>query len=127
MRLGLLFVVAALTCTVARSQTVLMHEDFESGFAKWSMTGTWNAQDASEPCSAGRVPFPSGTHCAWFGGGEFCNYWSFTNNDFLTYSLPIALPSTNGAIVLSFKSWTQTENDLTAEWDARFPEVRIVG
>lgn len=113
-----LFVLSA----AAGAQTTLFSEDFESGFANWSMTGLWNAQDASEPCTAHLAPFPSGTNAAWYGAPQTCDFSpsDFTNH-YLTYAQPIVLPATAGVIELRFRSHGIAEED--GVWDLRHVEV----
>ncbi len=111
----------------AEAQTVLFSEDFESGFSRWTMTGLWNPQDASESCTSAAVPFPSGTNCAWFGSSATCNYdtgpvWPSFH---LTCTDSIVLPATAGALELRFKSFSRGEDD--GFWDLRTPQIRAVG
>ena len=71
------------------------------------MTGLWNDREASQVCSntiPNLLPYPSGTHCAWYGSVAptgFCNcVWSPVTPQFLTYAHPIVLPATTGSILL---------------------------
>jgi hypothetical protein len=50
--------------------------------------------------------------------------WSPVTPQFLTYAHPIALPATTGSILLSFQTWSNTENSL--EWDMHGVEVREI-
>jgi hypothetical protein len=106
----------------ASAQSVVFSEDFESGFANWSMTGLWNAQLASETCSTGVAPFPSGSACAWYGGDSGCAFWmTDTLDHYLTYLQPITLPATSGSLELRFSTWSETEED--GIWDLKEPEI----
>jgi hypothetical protein len=110
----------------ASAQSVFFSEDFESGFANWTMNGLWNPQLASEPCSEPLVPFPSGVACAWYGSGSDCSFWnSNTQNHYLTCLTPIVLPATNGSLELRFRTWSDTEED--GVWDLKEPEVSVDG
>ncbi len=97
-----------------RAQVALFHEDFESGYANWAMSGFWNPEASTDPCgdmSTGQMGsiFPSGTHCAWYGQDATCNYDSgFANSGALTCLVPITLPAT-GRVSLRF-------------WNSRFAE-----
>lgn len=118
----LLLAAAASFAAPAFSQTVLFSEDFESGYSRWAMTDLWNAQDASEPCTQAAVPFPSGTHAAWYGSPNSC---SFIDGDldfqYLTCSESIALPAGTDTFELRFKSFSAGEDDNI--WDTRIPQV----
>ncbi len=111
----------------AAAQTVHFQEDFESGFGRWTMTGLWNAQDDAEPCSTVAVPFPSGSHCVWFGSPTTCSFnvsdvWNF---EYLTCTEAIPLPVTNGVLELRFRSLSDGEDD--GIWDTRKPQVSTNG
>lgn len=115
----------------AHAQTTVFHDDFESGFSNWSMTGQWNPQDASEPCSVPVLPFPSGTHCVWFGryANGLCDYdaptFDLLGRQYLTTTQPIQLPVTDGTIDLSFVVLADTE--VSADWDMHGVEISEVG
>ncbi len=106
----------------ARAQTTLFSEDFESGYSRWTMTDLWNPQDASEPCTQVAVPFPSGTHCAWFGSDATCNFvlWSW-DFQYLACTDSIVLPATTDTLELRFRSFSNGEDD--GVWDTRIPQV----
>lgn len=114
--------------TPSHAQT-LFAEDFESGYANWAMTGLWNPQEVSEPCTTFAVPFPSGTHAAWCGRASTCDF-SGTGGalgpvGILTLLQPIALPSTTGVIELNFLTMSQAEDE--EDLDARFVQVSTNG
>ena len=120
-----LCVAALVLASTASAQTVVFEENFESGFASWGMTGLWNAQSASETCSAPAVPFPSGTSCAWYGDTS-CGFNNSNWDDhYLTYLNPITLPATAGSIELRYRTWSQTEED--GVWDLKEPEISLDG
>jgi hypothetical protein len=108
--------------SAADAQNVLFHEDFESGYSRWTMTDLWNAQDSSESCTQVAVPFPSGSHCAWYGSPTTC---SFVNGNFdfqyLTCINTIPLPATSGVLELRFRSFSSGEDD--GIWDTRKPQI----
>ena len=122
----LVLAVATLAAT-STAQNILFQEDFESGFGRWTMSGLWNPQSASEACTSSAVPFPSGTSCAWYGAPDVCSFqvnevWQF---DHLTCTESIALPATQGVLELRFRSFGSGEDD--GVWDLRRPQVRVVG
>lgn len=121
---SLLFLLTSISALAvsASSQTVLFSEDFESGYSRWSMTDLWNAQDASESCTQSATPFPSGTHCVWYGSPSNCSFHT-GNFDFqyLTCAESIALPATTNSIELAFRSFSRGEDD--AIWDTRIPQI----
>lgn len=122
------FLAVALLAAASQAQTTVFYEDFESGASNWSMEGLWRVQDASESCASGQVPFPSGTHCMWYGSlsSYGCSYALSPNTiQHLTHLPTIALPTTTGSIVLSYQSWADTENSF--EWDMHGVQVREVG
>jgi hypothetical protein len=127
MRLFLTALLALVGCCVsARAQTVLFTEDFESGYANWSMTGLWNAQDSTEPCTSFLAPFPSGTHAVWYGSSTTCSYLpSDGGNHYLTHLQPIVIPATSGVVELHFRSHSYAEDD--GVWDLRQVEVSTNG
>ncbi|MBL8857118.1 MAG: hypothetical protein JNL28_01255 [Planctomycetes bacterium] len=129
MQLGFLAPCVLFLATSAHAQTVLFFEDFESGLANWSMNGFWRLQEASEPCTAQRAPFPSGTHCMWYGSPTSWTPCAYDGPDvspkYLTYNQPIVLPPTNGTLVLSYQNWANVENSW--EWDMHGAEVRAFG
>ncbi len=115
-----------LLASTASAQSVVFQEDFESGFAGWSMTGLWNGQTAIESCSAAAAPFPSGIACAWYGDSNACNFSNSNWGDhYLTYLTPITLPATTGSIELRYRTWSSTEED--GIWDVKEPEVSLDG
>jgi C1A family cysteine protease len=42
-------------------------DDFESGYANWSMTGLWHGEKQTDTCGSQAAPFPSPTHGVYFG------------------------------------------------------------
>lgn len=123
----LLRLAAAVVLAVpAAAQTVLFSEDFESGYSRWTMTDLWHGQDASGPCTQAAVPFPSGTHCVWYGDPGFCTFdtgnWDFQH---LTCTQSIDLPESNGVFELRFRSLSAGEDD--GVWDTRKPEISTNG
>ncbi len=106
----------------ASAQTVVYAEDFESGYSNWSMTGLWNEQASWESCTTHLAPFPSGTHCAWYGAASPCNIsppdWG---DHYLTQLQSTVLPATTGVIELRFRSHLHAEED--GIWDLREVEV----
>jgi len=129
MNLKLLALALTLLGGAAHAQTTVFQEDFESGYANWAMTGLWHGQDAADLCSSGQVPFPSGTHCVWFGASGTPYGCSFsttaTSIQYMTCTQPIVLPTTTGTIELSYQSWSNVEN--SSEWDMHGVQVREVG
>lgn len=105
----------------AQAQTVLFREDFENGFANWTMQGLWNPQDSSEACTLSQTPFPSGSHCVWFGaaGPTGCNFQTADVSAFHTLRCTqvVPLPVTTGVLALRFRSYSEGEND--GFWDQR--------
>jgi hypothetical protein len=114
----------------AHAQSVLFAEDFENGIANWSTSGLWNLQADTETCTTPQqLPFPSGTHCMWYGTPTAWTPCSYDVPDasaqYLTYLQPIVLPSTTGSILLSYRTWAYVENSF--EWDMHGAEVRVFG
>lgn len=101
----------AILATSARAQSRLFHEDFESGFAAWSLTGLWNAERSIDPCGSISAAqpgstLPSGIWCAYYGRDGICDYQTGTlpNSGFLTSLTPVTLPPTGRASVRFFGS-----------------------
>ncbi|MBL8862159.1 MAG: hypothetical protein JNK02_09115 [Planctomycetes bacterium] len=125
-----LLLVASAPCVLADTsvaQTVHFHEDFESGFSRWTMSGIWQPQSASGPCTAAAVPFPSGTNCVWFGSPASCNFqildvWPFFH---LRCNEALSLPETDGVLELRFRSFSGGEDD--GIWDTRKPQISVDG
>lgn len=110
------------SASAASAQNVLYAEDFENGFSGWTMTGHWNEQEASEPCTAWLAPFPSGTHCAWYGRSETCTIeGGDISSHELTCTTPVVLPATNGVLEMTLRTHTRSEED--GVWDLRQLEV----
>jgi hypothetical protein len=101
---------------------VLFHDDFESGLSNWTGSGLWHLQDDGMPCSSIVAPFPSGTHCAWFGDTSSCTFdepnvgWGWVDGD-LVMNLPVSLPANAASIRLDLRTNSQGEDDQI--WDRR--------
>jgi hypothetical protein len=114
------------TAPAGQAQSTLFFEDFESGFAGWTMTGLWNAQDATESCTQFALPFPSGTHCAWYGSPSTCNFLpgAYTEQ-YLTSTTLIAVPVDAPSVALTFSTRSSAEDH--PDWDLRDAQVSIDG
>jgi hypothetical protein len=74
------------------------------------------------------LPYPSGTHCAWYGSSVSgaCSYaLSPDAPQYLTCVFPLVLPNTPGSILLSFRSWSFVE--VSPFWDMHGVQVRELG
>ncbi|MFN0006993.1 MAG: hypothetical protein ACKVXR_03720 [Planctomycetota bacterium] len=108
----------------ARAQTVLFEDDFEQGASKWTTMPYWHVTSESGPCHD--APFPSSSHCMWFGTPSSCSFeGSSTDFQSLRIAVPITLPVGGGGTFLDFWSRTRTETDLT--WDTRTVQVSADG
>lgn len=102
----------------AQAQTVFF-EDFESGYANWTMTGQWKPQSEADFCGSQQAPFPSATHAVWFGSnhGSACDYavpdppWVTPKGD-LTMVVPVALVGTGQSAWLRYRTRLQSEGCL---------------
>jgi len=116
-RIGLGSFVLLAMVSAAHAQAALFREDFENGYANWTMTGLWNPEASTDACggiSSGHqgTVFPSGTHCAWYGQDSTCNFdTGFANSGELTSLVPVTLPPT-GRVSLRF-------------WNSRFAECSL--
>ncbi|MBK7876204.1 MAG: hypothetical protein IPJ77_10685 [Planctomycetes bacterium] len=121
----LLALATALTHPAA-AQTVLFSEDFESGASAWTFNELWHVVQADSPCTTALAPFPSGTHCAWFGSETTCTFApTDTGNEYLTLTTPIELPASAESALLQFSTWSEAEDD--TGWDLRHPELSTDG
>lgn len=116
--------------------TVLYSEDFESGMGAWNTTITnlqsvgtlWHVESSTSTCGSLAAPFPSGTQAAWFGSPSDCTFdtgtWSWFDG-ILQQNAVVSLPQTSGVIQLSFRSYSQGEDD--GVWDRRSLHVMLDG
>jgi hypothetical protein len=123
---GALFL-AALAPAVRAQSTTLFLEDFESGISNWTTETLWHLHDGSTTCTALPSPFPSGTHCAWFGAPQWCaiadpNGWQWFDG-FLTQNAPVALPADGRTLRLAFGTASAGEDD--GIWDRRSVDALI--
>ena len=97
---------AGALATPSRAQTVIFHEDFETGIDAWSATGLWNWEHDTDPCGATRAPFPAGSGGAYFGRDGFCDYdlgYGSSAGGSLSLLQPIALPTNATRATLRFR------------------------
>jgi hypothetical protein len=111
---GLMRVLPGLASLVLASslpaQTVLFSEGFENGLANWNATGLWHVESAADPCAGLVLPFPEGSHCAYYGLPSLCNYdTGATNNGNLTLTTPIPIPA--NAVAPRLHCWTRHQTE----------------
>jgi hypothetical protein len=118
--------VDVVACTApGYSPTYSFFDDFESGYAEWTMSGLWNEQSQSDTCGGMVAPFPSPVNAAYYGDEVACNFDVGTNTGSLTMVDPVTIPS-EGA-VLTYWSYEETECNGNCSWDKRYTEVSIDG
>ncbi len=106
----------------AQQTEVVFLEDFESGYASWTMTGQWNEESETDQCGSLIAPFPSSSHAAWYGTTPQCAFYSGAFLGDLTLVNPIALPEHALSARLRFSTYEDTECD-SCKWDWRFVYV----
>lgn len=132
-----LFVLASLVpwAAPARAQTVVFHEDFESGLGAWNATGLWNWELDSDPCGAPLAPFPTGSGAAYLGNDGVCNIdlpgHSGTGTlGTLSLANPIVLPAGATRATLRFRyaiSMEPYDPDNLTCWDEAGVGVAVPG
>jgi subtilisin family serine protease/uncharacterized membrane protein len=101
--------------------TQLFQDDFESGYANWSMDGLWNAESQADTCGSWVAPFPSPQNAAYYGVDGVCNYDMGSNSGSLTMLNPVELPP-GQAIFASLDSFESTECGGNCTYDKRYME-----
>jgi hypothetical protein len=96
---------AASASSTAHAQTVVFHEDFESGLGAWTATGLWNWELDTDPCGATQAPFPAGSGAAYFGIDGACNYdlGPVTPRGSLVLLEPVLIPAGGVRAMLRFR------------------------
>jgi hypothetical protein len=103
--------------------TTLYTEDFEGGYADWTMTGLWNAESQADTCGAMVAPFPSPSNAAYYGIDGTCTYNNgAANSGDLTQASPLALPA-GSAFWLEASSYSQTECGGDCGYDLRSLQI----
>ena len=118
----------------ASAQTVLFHDDFESGLANWSATAQWHIEGEGTVCGAEAAPFPTSANAARFGrvAPNSCDFAGDTLGD-LTLLMPISIPSTADFVRLRYWTFEETECPLfqgsfgNCGWDHRVVSVSTDG
>jgi hypothetical protein len=106
---GILTVLAFASAS-ARAQTVLWADDFEDGPSQWSTTGLWHWIRETNGCASPAVPFPTSTHCMWYGIDGQCNYDNGgTNTGKLRTLQSVTLPDVGQVPVLRYRRWRSAE------------------
>jgi len=112
------------TCTApGYSPSYIFYDDFESGYANWTMTGLWNPEAETDACGSLIAPFPSPANGAYYGIDGTCTFDNgATNIGTLTMTTPVSLPA-SGNVLLNFSSYEQTECGGNCPYDKRFIEI----
>jgi hypothetical protein len=107
---SLAFALMTLAAPSARSQTVLWADDFEDGPGQWATTGLWHWIRDTNDCAAPALPFPTATHCMWYGIDSSCNFDNGSSNfGYMASMPPVALPQSAQVPVLRYKRWRSAE------------------
>jgi len=102
---------------------MLWSDDFESGYANWSMDGLWNPENEANSCGSRVAPFPSSSNGAYNGVDGQCTYNNGTRNSgSLTMLVDADLAGAMGA-ELRFGSYEETECWGDCDYDNRSVEV----
>ena len=100
-------------------------ENFENGYANWTMTGLWNPENQADACGSQVAPFPSPTKAAYYGIDGTC---TFSNGAANSGSLTMVTPVPVGAgAMLSFRSFERTECNGGCTYDKRYVDVSTNG
>ncbi|MCK5922237.1 MAG: choice-of-anchor J domain-containing protein, partial [Methylococcales bacterium] len=103
--------------------TTIFTEDFEGGYAGWTMDGLWNAEAQGDTCGTTASPFPSPSNAAYYGDDAACNYDSGTNSGSLTMAAPVMITGTSPK--LNYSSYSVTEGGST--YDKRMVDISTDG
>jgi hypothetical protein len=108
--------VVALSASVARAQTVLFSDDFETSTANWTVDDPWHRTSACSPT------MPSGQYAMYFGLDASCNF-NGVPDDFrrLVLAQPFTIATGAERTVIDFQSRSGGEDD--AVWDLRQVQV----
>jgi hypothetical protein len=114
---------SSLALANASAQSVIFHEDFESGPARWTFEPGWYLLNAPPSCFYPAPP-PFGATAARFGAQGQC-FFNFLPGRMTTLDV-IGIPANATGARLRFKSYESTECGFgNCGWDHRFVQVSL--
>jgi PKD repeat protein len=117
-------VLGAFAIRPARADSILFTEDFENGFASWTLDGLWNPELPSDSCGSQQAPFPNPATAAYYGNDQACNYdTGEANEGALTLNDPITLPEDGPGARALLVFWSFSETEQARGRDIRQVEV----